>query len=67
MSTEEQEKVRGRVIYILSTQGADGFRTLARIHDGNFGPFGEPSDNLQAIEAYGKPSQRGAPAALDVH
>ncbi|WP_168077722.1 tetratricopeptide repeat protein [Caulobacter sp. SSI4214] len=66
MSTEEQEKVRGRVIYILSTQGADGFRTLARIHDGNFGPFGEPSDNLQAIEAYGKPSQRGAPAALDL-
>ena len=66
MSTEEREKVRNRVIYILSTQSADGFRTLARMHDGYFGPFGEPSDNLQAIEAYGKPSQPGAAAALDL-
>jgi len=66
MSTEEREKVRNRVIYVLSAQGADGFRTLARIHDAYFGPFGEPSDNLQAIAAYGKPSQPGAPAALDL-
>ena len=66
MSTEEREKVRNRVIYILSTQGADGYRTLARMHDGYFGPFGEPSDNLQAIEAYGTPKRTGAPAALDL-
>ena len=66
MSTEEREKVRNRVIYVLSTQGADGFRTLARMHDGAFGPYGEPSDNLQAIEAYGTPKRSGAPAALDL-
>jgi TPR repeat protein len=66
MSTEEREKVRNRVIYILSTQGADGYRALARMHDGFFGPFGEPSDNLQAIEAYGSPKRTGAPAALDL-
>jgi len=66
MSTEEREKVRNRVIYILSTQGADGYRVLARIHDGFFGPYGEPSDNLQAVQAYGTSSQPGAPAALDL-
>ncbi|MBO9708372.1 MAG: sel1 repeat family protein [Caulobacter sp.] len=66
MSTEEREKVRNRVIYILSTQGADGYRVLARMHDGFFGPFGEPSDNLQAVEAYGTPKRTGAPAALDL-
>jgi TPR repeat protein len=66
MSTEEREKVRNRVIYVLSTQGADGYRALARVHDGFFGPFGEPSDNLQAIEAYGSSKRTGAPAALDL-
>ena len=66
MSTEERQKVRDRVIYVLSTQGADGFRVLARMHDGFFGPFGEPSDNLQAIEAYGSPKKAGAAAALDL-
>ncbi|CAN5286822.1 tetratricopeptide repeat protein [soil metagenome] len=66
MSTEEREKVRNRVIYILSTQGADGYRVLARMHDGFFGSFGEPSDNLQAIEAYGSQKRTGAPAALDL-
>lgn len=66
MSTEEREKVRNRVIYVLSTQGADGYRVLARMHDGFFGPFGEPSDNLQAIEAYGSAKRTGAPAALDL-
>ncbi|MBI1682566.1 tetratricopeptide repeat protein [Caulobacter hibisci] len=66
MSTEEREQVRNRVIYILSTQGADGFRTLARMHDGYFGPYGEPSDNLQAVEAYGDRKRIGAPAALDL-
>jgi len=66
MSTEEREKVRNRVIYILSTQGADGCRVLARIHDGFFGPYGEPSDNLQAVEAFGTSNRPGAPAALDL-
>lgn len=54
MSTTEQEKVRNRVIYVLSTQGPDGFRTLARLYDNLYGPFGEPADNEQALEASGK-------------
>src|SRR3989338_5555482 len=57
MSSEEQEKVRSRVIYVLSTQGAPGYRTLARMHDTFFGPFGEPSDNGQAGEARGQAHQ----------
>jgi hypothetical protein len=42
------EKVRNRITYVLSTQGAEGFLTLARLHDSAFGPFGEPleGDNL---------------------
>jgi TPR repeat protein len=54
MSSTEQEKVRNRVIYVLSTQGPDGFRTLARLYDELYGPFGEPADNEQAQEATGK-------------
>ncbi|KQW83153.1 tetratricopeptide repeat protein [Brevundimonas sp. Root1279] len=54
MTREEQEAVRDRVIYILSTQDAAGFRTLARLHDGLYGPFGEPEDNREAREAWGK-------------
>jgi TPR repeat protein len=54
MSSTEQEKVRNRVIYVLSTQGADGFRTLARLYDDLYGPFGEPADNEQALESVGK-------------
>jgi TPR repeat protein len=64
MTSEEQEKVRNRVIYVLSTQGAEGYRTLARMHDGFFGPYGEPTDNRQAAEARGRPNKPGAPAAL---
>jgi len=66
MSTEEREKVRNRIIYVLSSQGPEGFRTLARIHDATFAPFGEPSDNLQAIEAQGPRWQTAAPAARDL-
>jgi len=67
MVSGEQDEVRDRVIYILSTQGAPGFRTLARMHDGFFGPFGEPSDDRQAIEARGKlPSRPGTPAVLSL-
>ncbi len=44
MSSDERQEVRDRVIYVLSTQGASGFRTLARLHDTGFGPFGDPKD-----------------------
>ncbi len=54
MTREEQEEVRDRVIYVLSTQDADGYRTLARLHDGLYGPFGEPEDNREAREAWGR-------------
>ncbi|GAA0647736.1 tetratricopeptide repeat protein [Brevundimonas lenta] len=54
MTREEQEAVRDRVIYVLSTQDAEGYRTLARLHDGLYGPFGEPEDNREAREAWGK-------------
>lgn len=60
MSREEQEQVRDRVIYVLSTQDAQGFRTLARLHDALYGPFGEPQDNRQAREARGRHDGRGA-------
>jgi TPR repeat protein len=54
MTMEEQGEVRDRVIYVLSTQDAEGFRTLARLHDALYGPFGEPQDNPQAREAWGR-------------
>ncbi|WP_339915388.1 tetratricopeptide repeat protein [uncultured Brevundimonas sp.] len=65
MTREEQESVRDRVIYVLSTQDAKGFRTLARLHDSLYGPFGEPEDNREAREALGdnrdhvRPDSRG--------
>ncbi len=58
MSREEQEAVRDRVIYVLSTQDAEGFGTLARLHDDLYGPFGEPQDNREAKEAWGRGSDR---------
>jgi hypothetical protein len=54
MTRDEQEQVRDRVIYVLSTQGAEGFRTLARLHDGLYGPFGEPQDNPEGEAASGR-------------
>ncbi len=51
MDSGEREKVRSRVTYILSTQGAEGFRTLGRLYDDQYGPMGEPADNPQAIRA----------------
>jgi uncharacterized protein len=66
MSTDEREKVRNRVIYILSSQGPEGFRTLARISDATFAPFGEPSDNMQALQAQGPKWQTAAPAAVSL-
>lgn len=53
MSTDERDKVRKRATYVLSTQGARGFRTLGRLHDVAFGPFGEPPDDPQATMAMG--------------
>lgn len=64
MTREEQESVRDRVVYILSTQDAEGFRTLARLHDGLYGPFGEPEDNREAREAWGR-GAGGGPDARD--
>ncbi len=60
MTREEQEAVRDRVVYILSTQDAEGFRTLARLHDGLYGPFGEPEDNREAREAWGRNNGGGS-------
>ena len=74
MTREEQEAVRDRVIYILSTRDAYGYRTLARLHDSLYGPFGEPQDNREAREALGykpgsnrpEPSQKGYSAATNL-
>jgi TPR repeat protein len=74
MTREEQEAVRDRVVYVLSTQDAEGFRTLARLHDALYGPFGEPEDNREAREAWGRGSgdpgrqrdRRGYRAAVDL-
>jgi TPR repeat protein len=38
----DREKVRDRVIYVLSTQGAPGYLTLSRMYDANYAYFGEP-------------------------
>ena len=54
MTIDEQAAVRDRMIYVLSTQDAEGFRTLARLHDALYGPYGEPSDNREAREAIGR-------------
>ncbi|MFT4074149.1 MAG: tetratricopeptide repeat protein [Asticcacaulis sp.] len=51
MDAGERDKVRDRVIYIQSTLGADGFRTLGRLYDDQYGPMGEPGDNAQALRA----------------
>ena len=67
MSTDERDQVRDRLIYALSTMGAGGFRTLSRLHDVAFGPFGEPLDNPQAQWARGAaPDHQGAPAAISL-
>lgn len=66
MTRAEQERVRDRVIYVLSTQDADGFRTLARLHDDLYGPFGEPADNRQAQRAEGDRNEAVYRAALSL-
>tara|TARA_R110002167_G_scaffold56272_4_gene159796 strand:+ start:4312 stop:5787 length:1476 start_codon:yes stop_codon:yes gene_type:complete len=59
MTRTEQEAVRDRVIYILSTQDAKGYRTLARLHDALYGPFGEPQDNREGRDAWGSDRAAG--------
>lgn len=60
MDSGERDKVRDRVIYILSTMGAEGFRTLGRIYDKQYGPMGEPANDPQAARAM----RQGADYAL---
>ena len=65
MSTEEQTKVRNRAIYVLSTLGPDGFRTLGRIYDYQYGPFGEPAQDVVAQEVLGRgPRGPGQPPCV---
>ena len=66
MDGNEWDKVRKRIIYVLSTGGADGFRTLARMHDVGFGPFGEPADDEAAKDAGGGKDHPGLSAALQL-
>ncbi len=42
MSSEEQEVVRKRFTYVLSTQGAPGYRILSRVAQTDTGAFGAP-------------------------
>src|SRR5690606_9964364 len=48
-------------IYVLSTQDAKGYRTLARLHDSLYGAFGEPQDNREGREAWGHDRNNGGP------
>ena len=66
MDGNEWDKVRKRIIYVLSTGGADGFRTLARMHDVGFGPFGEPVDDEAARDASGGKDHPGLSATLQL-
>lgn len=61
MTRAEQEAVRDRVIYVLSTQDAKGYRALARLHDSLYGPFGEPQDNREGREAWGNDGKDSGP------
>lgn len=51
MDTSERDKVRNRVIYVQSQLGPDGFRTLGRLYDAQYGPMGEPADNREGVRA----------------
>jgi uncharacterized protein len=66
MDTNERDKVRNRVIYIQSQLGADGFRTLGRIYDAQYGPMGEPADNREAVRAMMKNPQDGRPNVVSL-
>lgn len=60
MDASERDKVRDRVIYIQSNMGAEGFRTLARLYDKQYGPMGEPAKDREAVRAM----RRGSDYAL---
>lgn len=47
----DREKVRDRVIYLLSTQGGRGFATLSRMYDRSYATFGEPWTDIVASNA----------------
>ncbi|ESQ93318.1 hypothetical protein ABAC460_01035 [Asticcacaulis sp. AC460] len=66
MDSGEREKVRDRVTYVLSTMGAEGFRTLGRLYDKQYGPMGEPADNSQAIRANMRGANYGLSNARDL-
>ena len=66
MDGGEWQKVKDRVIYVLSTQGAPGYETLARMHDTAFGPFGEPLVNDEARYAMGYPNHGGLNGVLQL-
>jgi hypothetical protein len=44
MSSQEQDEVRNRVVYVLSAQGAPGYRILARVTQTDTGPYGAPRE-----------------------
>jgi hypothetical protein len=46
----DREAVRDRVIYVMSTHGAPGYLTLARMYDRNYATFGEPWTDPVAME-----------------
>lgn len=46
MSSQEQDEVRKRVVYVLSTQGAPGYRILARVTQTDTGPYGAPREYI---------------------
>lgn len=46
MSTQEQDEVRNRIVYVLSTQGAPGFRILARVTQTDSGSYGAPREYI---------------------
>ena len=59
MDSEERDKVKDRVTYILSSYGADGFLTLARLYDRQYGPMGEASEDKLATYAKMKSKDYG--------
>ena len=44
MSSQEQDEVRKRVVYVLSAQGAPGYRILARVTQTDTGSYGAPRE-----------------------
>jgi uncharacterized protein len=61
MDQSERDAVRDRVIYIYSTMAAEGYRTLSRLYDEQYGPMGEPIDNPEAVRAAMRENKYGRP------